>query len=482
MTGKGRTLGGFGILKDSKEIQRKQKTQSGGWPQEARVELGDNAGVLSISTASERERNVKNECAGRLLENILDRENLNLAFKRVKSNKGSHGVDGMKVDELLPFLKQNGETIKQKLLEGSYRPTPVRRVEIPKPDGGVRLLGIPTVLDRWLQQAVAQVLSPIFEEEFSPNSYGFRPGRSAKQAVEAARKHIENGYKWAVDLDLEKFFDRVNHDKLMSQVAKKVQDKRVLKLIRLYLESGVMINGVKVESEEGCPQGGPLSPLLSNIMLDSFDKELERRGHKFCRYADDSNVYVKSRRAGERVMRSVTKYLEETLKLKVNREKSAVERPEKRKFLGFSFYYRRGGVGIRVHEKPVMKFKLKIKEITSRSNAQSMEQRITKLNQTVIGWTNYFGIADMRNKALDLDEWIRRRLRMCYWKQWKKIKARHDNLVKLGVENYKAWEFANTRKGYWRISNSPILAITLTNKYFEKLGVQSLTKRYSLVH
>ena len=469
-------------MKDSKEMQRKQKTQSRGWSQEVRVELGDNAGVLSISMASERGRDVEDECTGKLFEKILDRGNLNLAFKRVKSNKGSHGVDGMKVDELLTFLKQNGESIKQQLLEGTYRPAPVRRVEIPKPDGGVRLLGIPTVLDRWLQQAIGQVLSPIFEEGFSPNSYGFRPGRSAKQAVEAARKHIENGYKWTVDLDLEKFFDRVNHDKLMSQVAKKVQDKRVLKLIRLYLESGVMINGVKADSEEGCPQGGPLSPLLSNIMLDSFDKELERRGHKFCRYADDSNVYVKSRRAGERVMRSVTKYLEETLKLKVNREKSAVERPGKRKFLGFSFYYRKGGVGIRVHEKPVMKFKQKIKEITSRSNAQSMAQRVTKLNQTIIGWVNYFGIADMRKKALELDEWVRRRLRMCYWKQWKKIKTKHDNLVKLGVENHKAWEYANTRKSYWRTSNSPILATTLTNKYFEKLGVQSLTKRYLLVH
>lgn len=469
-------------MKDSKEVQRKQKTQSRGCPQEARVELGDNAGVLSISTASERGRNVENECTSRLLERILDKGNFNLAFKRVKSNQGSHGVDGMKVDELLPYLKLNGETIKQQLLEGTYRPAPVRRVEISKPDGGVRLLGIPTVLDRWLQQAIAQVLSPIFEEGFSPNSYGFRPGRNAQQAVEAARKHIENGYKWTVDLDLEKFFDRVNHDKLMSQVAKKVQDKRVLKLIRLYLESGVMINGVKVESEEGCPQGGPLSPLLSNIMLDSFDKELERRGHKFCRYADDSNVYVKSRRAGERVMQSITRYLEATLKLKVNKGKSAVERPEKRKFLGFSFYYRSGGVGIRVHEKPVRKFKLKIKEITSRSNAQSMAQRVAKLNQTVIGWVNYFGIADMRKKALELDEWTRRRLRMCHWKQWKKIKTKHDNLVKLGVEKHKAWEFANTRKGYWRTSNSPILATTLTNKYFEKLGVQSLTKRYSLIH
>lgn len=469
-------------MKDSREMQRKQKTLSKGWPQEGRVEPGDNAGVLSISSASERGRNMEGGYASGLLEEILDRNNLNLAYKRVKSNKGSHGVDGMKVDELLPFLKQNGETIKQKLLEGTYRPAPVRRVEIPKPDGGVRLLGIPTVLDRWIQQAITQVLSPIFEKGFSESSYGFRPGRNAKQAVEAAKRHIEAGYKWTVDLDLEKFFDRVNHDKLMSLVAKKVQDKRVLKLIRLYLESGVMLNGVKIEAEEGVPQGSPLSPLLSNIMLDSLDKELEKRGHKFCRYADDCNIYVKSRRAGERVMASITKYLEEKLKLKVNRDKSAVDIPQRRKFLGFSFYYRKDGVGIRVHEKPIRKFKTKIKEITSRSNGMSMGLRIAKLNQSIVGWVNYFGIADMRGKVSELDEWIRRRLRMCYWKQWKKIKTRHDNLVKLGVDNYKAWEFANTRKGYWRISNSPILNTSLTNQYFEKLGFQSLTKRYALVH
>jgi group II intron reverse transcriptase/maturase len=387
----------------------------------------------------------------------------------------------MKVDELLPYLKQHGTTIRQALLEGDYVPAPVRRKEIPKPGGGVRLLGIPTVLDRMIQQAITQVLTPIFDPGFSENSYGFRPGRSAKEAVTKAREYIEDGYKWVVDIDLARYFDTVNHDKLMSLVARKVKDKRVLMLIRSYLVSGVMINGVVVEADEGFAQGGPLSPLLSNIMLDELDKELEKRGHKFCRYADDSNVYVKSRRAGERVMQSITRYLEDVLKLEVNKDKSAVDRPWKRKFLGLSFYHKKGGVGIRVHAKPVEKFKDKVREILSRSNGRSTEQRIESLNRFIIGWVNYFGLADMQNLASTLDEWIRRRLRMCVWKQWRKIRTRHGNLVRMGIDNAKAWEFANTRKGYWRISNSPILKRTFTNEHLSNLGLISLTKRYSIV-
>jgi len=288
-------------------------------------------GVQSVSAASKDGRNDGNEYASKLLERIVDRQNLNLAYKQVKANRGSHGVDGMKVDELLPYLKQHGESIREAILAGSYAPAPVRRKEIAKPDGGVRLLGIPTVLDRMIQQAIAQVLTPIFDPEFSEHSYGFRPGRSAKQAVAKAREYIEGGNRWVVDIDLAQYFDTVNHDKLLSLVARKVKDKRVLKLIRLYLESGVMINGIVVDTDEGCPQGGPLSPLLSNIMLDELDKELERRGHKFCRFADDNNIYVKSKRAGDRVMKSVTAYLVDILKLKVNAEKSAVDRPWKRK-------------------------------------------------------------------------------------------------------------------------------------------------------
>ena len=336
-----------------REEQRKHATSVGfeGWPQEAGVEPRVNAGALSDSPASKSEKDERQEREERWLEEILHPENLNLACKRVRTNGGSHGVDGMKAEELLPYLKLHGEAIRQSIFKGNYTPQPVRRVDIPKPDGGVRQLGIPTVLDRFIQQAIAQVLNTIFDEGFSTNSYGFRPKRNAHQAIKAARIHIEQGCCWTVDLDLEKFFDRVNHDKLMSLLARKVKDKRVLKLIRKYLESGIMTNGVKVENEEGAPQGGPLSPLLANIMLDELDRELEKRGHRFCRYADDCNIYVKSRKAGERVMVSITRYIEEKLKLKVNRNKSAVDRPSKRKFLGFSFYVVKGKARNFIHGK-----------------------------------------------------------------------------------------------------------------------------------
>ena len=465
-------------------MQRKQTTSCGheGSLREVGVERRDSAEVPSISPASKRRRNDRQEVGDDLLERILSRDNLNLAYKRVKANKGSHGVDGMKVDELLSFLKQHGETLRQSILVGEYVPQPVRRVEIPKPDGGVRLLGIPTVVDRLIQQAMAQELNKIFDPDFSENSYGFRTKKSAHQAVIAARGYIEQGYKWAVDIDLEKFFDRVNHDKLMSRVARKVKDKRVLKLIRKYLESGIMLNGVKVKSEEGTPQGGPLSPLLANVMLDDLDKELEKRGHKFCRYADDCNIYVKSKKAGERVMESITEYIEDVLKLRVNRTKSAVDKPSRRKFLGFSFYIRKGIARNFIHKKPVERFKEKVREITSRSNGKSMDWRKEALNHLLTGWVNYFRIADMKTVAEELDQWIRRRIRMCYWKQWKKISAKHDELVKLGVDNQKAWEFANTRKSYWRTSASYILSTFLTNQYLEEQGFLSLAKRLSLAY
>jgi len=474
----------FFNLKDSRGMQRKQTTsyEYGGWPQEVGVELRGKAGALSISPASERERNDTTKVGEELLERILGRDNLNLAYKRVKSNKGSHGVDKMTVDELLPFLKQHGKIIRKKILEGNYNPQPVRRVEIPKSDGGVRQLGIPTVTDRLIQQAIAQVLNEIFDRDFSESSYGFRPAKSAHQAIKVARGYMEQGYQWTVDIDLEKFFDKVNHDKLLSLVARKVKDKRLLKLIRKYLESGIMMSGVKIRSEEGTPQGGPLSPLLANIMLDELDSELERRGHKFCRYADDCNIYVRSRKAGERVLESVTLFIENVLKLKVNQSKSAVDKPGGRKFLGFSFYIKEGKARNFIHKKPVERFKARVKEITSRSNGKSMEWRRQKLNVLIIGWVNYFHIADMKGVARELDQWIRRRIRMCYWKQWKKIKTKHDNLVKLGIKNHKAWEFANTRKGYWKISNSYILDTSITNEYLEKQGFLSLIKRLSLAY
>jgi len=470
-------------LKNSMEMRKLQKTlYKEDWSWQGEVELQETMGVHSISTAFESGKDDGKLYTNNLLEKILDSENLRLAFKRVKSNKGSHGVDGMKVDELPQYLKRNIVTLKKSILEGTYRPQPVRRVEIPKPDRGVRLLGIPTVVDRMIQQAVAQVLTPIFEKTFSDNSYGFRPGRDAKQAIVKAKEYMDEGYKWVVDIDLAKYFDTVNHDKLMALVAREIKDKRALKLIRLFLQSGVLINGVVIETEEGCPQGGPLSPLLSNIMLTELDRELERRGHKFCRYADDNNIYVKSKRAGDRVMQSITGFIENKLKLKVNKDKSAVDRPWKRKFLGFTFYQWYGKVGIRVHEKSVKKFKAKIKAITARSNALNMKQRMIKLRQCIIGWLNYFGIANIANLTKELDEWTRRRLRMCFWKQWKRIKTKHDNLRKLGIKDDKAWEYANTRKSYWRIANSPILSTTLTNSYLENIGYTSIFKRYKQIH
>jgi group II intron reverse transcriptase/maturase len=404
-----------------------------------------------------------------------------MAYKRVKKNKGSHGVDGMRVDELLPYLTEHGEELRESILTGKYKPQPVRRVEIPKPGGGVRLLGIPTVVDRVIQQAAAQILSPIYEKKFSDSSYGFRPGRSAQQAIEQSRRHINDGYTWAVDIDLAKYFDTVNHDKLIRLISNDVKDGRVISLIRKFLVSGVMINGVVMETEEGTPQGGNISPLLSNIMLHELDCELERRGLVFCRYADDCNIYVKSRKAAERVMKSITRFIEDGLKLKVNQEKSTVDRPWKLKFLGFSFYYNKnkGEYNIRVHQKSIAKFKAKLKALTGRSTGISMDRRLEKLKQSILGWVNYFGIADMKTLSKNLDEWLRRRIRMDVWKTWKRVRTRFTSLQKLGLDKQKAWEFANTRKGYWRIADSPILHCTLTNKTLEKRGLVSISVIYS---
>ena len=465
-------------MKNTKKCDESRQLHIEGYLQKDRVELEEYVGAPSISLTLDKKQNAEIKYANGLLEKIIDRNNLNQAFKRVKSNKGSYGIDGMKVDELLQYLKENGDSLRQSILEGNYKPNPVRRVEIPKQDGKKRPLGIPTAVDRVIQQAIAQVLSPIFEEKFSDNSYGFRPNKSAHQAILKCKEYMDNGYKWAVDIDLEKYFDTVNHDKLIGLVYKEIRDIRVISLIRKYLQAGVMINGVVNSTEKGVPQGGNLSPLLSNIMLNELDTELEKRELNFCRYADDCNIYVKSKKSAERVMKSITEFIEKDLKLKVNKEKSKVDRPWKLKYLGFSFYNKKNGMGIRVHNKSIEKLKATLKKITGRSNAMSMEYRAVKLKQTITGWINYFKLADLKGTLKEMDKWLRRRLRLCYWKQWKKIKTKHDNLVKLGIDNFKAWEYANTRKGYWRISNSPILARTLSNDYLKEQGFITLTESY----
>ena len=415
-----------------------------------------------------------------MMEQVVERQNMLRALRRVQQNKGAPGVDGMDVKELTPFLKEHWQGIREELLNDAYKPKPVRRVEIPKPDGGVRLLGIPTVLDRLIQQALLQVLTPIFDPEFSEHSYGFRPGRSAHQAVKAAQKYIEEGYSYAVDIDLEKFFDRVNHDMLMARVARKVKDKRVLRLIRRYLQAGVMVNGVCIDTEEGTPQGGPLSPLLANIMLDDLDKELEKRGHRFARYADDCNIYVKTPRAGERVMASVREFVEKKLKLKVNEKKSKVDRPWKVKFLGLTFTWEKKP-RIRIAPKALERFKERIRELTQRSKGISMERRLGELNTYLRGWIGYFRLADTESVIQDLDKWIRRRLRMCMLKQWKKPKTKYKNLVALGVNPEEARKLAGSRKGYWHLSKTPQMTKALDSAYWHRQGLLSLVTMYRLL-
>jgi group II intron reverse transcriptase/maturase len=449
------------------------------YPQRVGVEPRGYEGERSFAKADEDGKDKREVDTRNLLEAVLERGNLNEAYKRVKKNDGSSGVDGMTVKELQEHLRQHGEQLRQSILGGNYKPQPVRRVILRKPEGGERLLGIPTVVDRMVQQAIAQVLTPIFEGEFSNFSYGFRPGRNAHQAIKQAQEYINAGYNIVVDIDLEKFFDRVNHDKLMYLLSQRIEDRRLLKLIRAYLESVIMIGGLVSPSEEGTPQGGPLSPLLSNVMLHELDQELEKRGHHFCRYADDCNIYVKSRKAGARVMAGIRKFIEGELKLKLNQTKSAVDSPTKRKFLGFSFYRSKDGIKICIHRKSLKRIKMKVKGHTSRSRSISIEQRITNLSSLIGGWVNYFKIADMRSHCQKLDERMRRRLRMCIWKQWKGVRCRYDNLIRLGINNSKAWEFANTRKGYWRTSNSPIVTISITNTYFQDLGLLCFTEVYN---
>jgi RNA-directed DNA polymerase len=411
-----------------------------------------------------------------LMEEICETENVKAAFRRVKGNRGSPGIDGMSVEQLHGHLGKHWPEIREALVKGAYRPKPVKRVEIPKTDGGVRKLGIPTALDRFVQQAVMQVLQNRWDPTFSDHSYGFRPNRSAHQAVAAAQGHVAEGYEWVVDIDLEKFFDRVNHDRLMSQLAKRIEDKRVLKLIREFLNAGVMENGLVSPTTEGTPQGGPLSPLLSNIVLDELDRELQRRGHRFVRYADDCNIYVRSERAGHRVMEGVRKFITKKLKLKVNEQKSKVAKTEDRKFLGFRLKKIKGEVRRTISPQSIDRFKRKIRELTRRVRGVSILQILAELNAYLRGWYGYYGFAQDAWTLKRLDQWIRRRLRSLIWTQWKTAKQRYQQLRSLGVKARDAREFAGSSKGPWTLSASPILHAALSNAHLHKtLGLVSIT-------
>ena len=461
-------------------MQREQETEKSGYQLELRLEVGNpieaQSNVIHNTANTDSAIGVKPE--RNLLDMILNVDNMFDAQERITSNKGAAGIDGMTVDELNGYLIKNYRELSESIRGGWYKPKPVRRVEIPKPDGGVRLLGVPTVIDRMVQQAVVQVLQPVFEQTFSDNSYGFRPKRNAHQAIQKAKKYYEEGYRYVVDLDLEKYFDTVNHDLLIKMVRETVKDEQVIALIRKFLKSGVMIDGLVSQTEQGTPQGGNLSPLLSNIYLTKFDRMLEERGHKFVRYADDCNIYVKSLRAAGRVMEGCIKFLEGKLRLKVNRKKSATGSPTKMKFLGFSLYRVNGKIGIRVHEKPLERFKKRLKAITSRKSGGKIEQIMGELIRYINGWLAYYRIADMQKFIQTINEWLRRRIRQLYWKRWKKVRTRFENLIKLGVPRNKAWQWANTRKGYWCIAGSWILTTTMNNRYFETLGVPNLLRRY----
>ena len=408
------------------------------------------------------------------MEEVLRRENLIRALRRVRSNKGAPGIDGMTVEELTPYLKEHWARIREELLGGTYEPEPVRQVEIPKPNGrGMRPLGIPTVLDRMIQQAILQVLTPIFDPQFSKSSYGFRPGRGCHDALKAARGHVEAGYRWVVDVDLEKFFDRVNHDVLMARVARRVKDKRLLRLLRRYLTSGVMIEGVIQPREEGTPQGNPLSPLLSNILLDELDKELERRGHRFCRYADDCNIYVKSKAAGERVMESLTRFLVKRLRLRVNRDKSALDRPWKRDFLGYSMTWHTQP-RLKVASESIQKIKAHIREMIRKGRGRSLRRVMEELTPLLRGWVNYFRLSAVKTAFEEMDGWIRRKLRSILWKQWKKPRTRAKKLIKQGIDKVRAYTSAYNGRGPWWNAGASHMNAAFPTKWFAQQGLLSL--------
>lgn len=443
------------------------------------AEQGEYAEVSAHQRITENNDIITDFQTDKLLEKILSNDNLNQAFKKVKSNKGAGGVDGMKVDELLSFLKNNGKQLKQQIMEGKYKPNPVRRVEIPKETKGeFRKLGVPTVVDRVFQQAITQVLSPIYEKQFSENSYGFRPCRSAHDALKQCQTNVNDGYVYVVDMDLEKFFDTVCQSKLIEVLSRTIKDGRVISLIHKYLNAGVISRGVFEKTEVGMPQGGPLSPLLSNIMLNELDKELTHRGHRFVRYADDCMIFCKSRKSAERTLENIIPFIEGKLFLKVNRSKTSVEHISRVKYLGYSFYRYRGKCRFRVHPKSIVKMKNKIRELTNRSNGWGNEYRALKLTQYIRGWVNYFGMADMKKLLQTTDEWLRHKIRAIYWKQWKKVKTKYKELKKLGVEKEKAWICANMRNGNWFCSGYFVLQTAFNNKKLRELGYPTFTEFY----
>ncbi|MGK7371116.1 MAG: group II intron reverse transcriptase/maturase [Candidatus Halalkalibacterium sp. M3_1C_030] len=455
-----------------------QKISKDTWLQKDRAEPESYAGGQTYMRITENNLTDVTTLEDGLLEQILSPTNLNRAYKRVRNNKGKGGVDKMEVDSLKDYLVENRDELLQSIRDRKYRPNPVRRVEIPKENGKKRLLGIPTVVDRVVQQAITQVLSPIYEKQFSPHSYGFRPGKNAHQALKKCRDYITDGYIYAADMDLQQFFDTVNHSKLVEVLSRTVKDGRVTSLIHKYLRAGVVTGNKFEETKLGVPQGGPLSPLLGNIMLHELDKELQRRGHKFVRYADDLLILCKSKRSAERTLQNIIPYIEDILFLKVNKEKTNVSHIRKTKFLGYTFYRYRGKCKFRAHSSSIQKMKQRLKELTSRNNGWGNARRKEKLNQYVRGWVNYFKMADMKRLLKNIDHWYRRRLRMCIWKQWKRIRTKGKMLVKLGLNKYKAWQYANTRKSYWHTANSAILTRTITTKRLRKAGYPILLDYY----
>ena len=461
-----------------KERMQKTLSQVNGFPQRARSETEWYEGVQTFMWICEDNIVEVPFDKEHLLEQILNPTNLNLAYKAVMRNKGCGGIDKMSCEQLLPWLLTNKEDLIRSLIDGSYRPTPVKRVEIPKDNGKKRLLGIPTVVDRMVQQAINQVLTPIYEHQFSKSSYGFRPRRGCHDALRGAQRIISEGYKYVVDLDLERFFDTVSHSKLIEILSRTIKDGRVVSLIHKYLRCGIMNNGLFEANKEGTPQGGPLSPLLSNIMLNELDKELESRGHPFVRYADDAMIFCKSERAAMRVKKSITRYIEKSLYLKVNKEKTIVSYVRGVKYLGYSFYVNRGQCQLMVHSKSKAKMKSRLKELTSRSNGWGYAKRKQKLKEYIRGWIGYYHLANMKSFLLKTDEWLRRRIRMCIWKSWKKIRTKVANLIKCGIDKDIAYQWGNTRKSYWYTAKSKILQIPITNERLCRAGYTTLMGEY----